>query len=80
MTGMSLSPGMRQTGKPSMLTGEPTSTLSSRLLSPRPKSVNPMPLMPCSACIVTLMSAMSSPINAPTTSAASTPSHGSPPR
>jgi hypothetical protein len=37
-----------------------------------------MPLMPCSACMVTLITAINSPIDAPTTSAATTPNQGLP--
>ncbi len=38
-----------------------------------------MPLMPCSACMVTLTTAMSRPMSAPTTMAARTPSQRLPP-
>ncbi len=53
---------------------EPIIVLKSRLLRPKPKRYRPMPLMPCSACKVTLITAISRPISMPTTIEAATPS------
>ncbi len=56
--------------------GVPTRTRMRKLLNPSPKSDMPMPLMPCSACMVTLITAMKRPMSAPVLKATSSPSHG----
>ena len=75
---MSLKPGMSSGWKPVTPVGVPTSIFISKLLKPRPNNVSPMPLMPCSACIVTLITAINSPMSAPVNSATTSPSQGLP--
>ena len=71
---MSPSRGIFNAEKPVTVFTVPIVVLNSSDERPNPNMNRPMPLMPCSALSVTLMTDISRPINTPTTMATSRPS------